>query len=260
MSESQSNHRRTAADRPLAGQVAIVTGGGRGIGRAIALELAAAGASVVVNYHRSQDDAETVADMCRQLAGRALAVGADVGDKDQVAHLVTAATALGPPRILVNNAGVAWTGLFSETSVDVWERLLRTNLTGTFLCTQAVLPHMLRQGYGRVVNIASIWGMVGGSCEVAYSASKGGVIAMTRALAKELGRTGITVNAVAPGAIASDMTDTLSPQDKAELEAAIPVGHIGEAEDVARCVRFLVSPRASYLTGQVISPNGGLVT
>ncbi|WP_245628884.1 elongation factor P 5-aminopentanone reductase [Alicyclobacillus shizuokensis] len=246
--------------KPLSGQVAIVTGASRGIGRAIALSLAAAGARVIVNYHRAQAEAEHVASQCRALADAALAVQADVAHPNEVSRLMSAATALGAPSILVNNAGIAWSGLFQETPWQVWQQLIGVNLTGVYLCTQAVLPYMLRAEYGRIINIASVWGLSGGACEAAYSASKGGVIALTRALAKELGRTGITVNAVAPGAVATDMTATLDAQDATQLLNEIPVGRIGTPEEVAHCVRFLALPASSYLTGQVLSPNGGLVT
>ncbi|WP_067931596.1 elongation factor P 5-aminopentanone reductase [Alicyclobacillus kakegawensis] len=246
--------------KPLSGQVAVVTGASRGIGRAVALSLAAAGARVIVNYHRAQKEAERVANQCRALADGALAVQADVAQPDEVSRLVSAATALGTPSILINNAGIAWNGLFQETPWQTWQQLIAVNLTGVYLCTQAVLPYMLRAEYGRIINIASVWGVSGGACEAAYSASKGGVIALTRALAKELGRTGITVNAVAPGAIATDMTASLATEDASQLLDEIPVGRIGAPEEVAHCVRFLALPASSYITGQVLSPSGGLVT
>ncbi|WP_051343979.1 elongation factor P 5-aminopentanone reductase [Alicyclobacillus herbarius] len=246
--------------QPLRGQVAIVTGGSRGIGESVCLALAAWGAYVVVNYRQAKDQAEAVAAKCQQLAGAARAVQADVSRPAEVERLTTFATDLGQPSILVNNAGLAWTGLFQDTPLEVWQSLLDTNLTGAFLCTKAVLPYMLRMGYGRIINVSSIWGMSGAACEVAYSAAKGGLISMTRALAKELGRTGITVNVVAPGAIATDMTHSLSTEDRAQLIAEIPAGRMGSPEDVAHCVRFLALPNSSYLTGQVISPNGGLLT
>lgn len=245
--------------RPLYGQVAIVTGASRGIGRAIALALARAGAIVIVNYKQAETAAAEVVALCQQLGSRALAVQADVTQPEAAERLVSEAAKLGPPRILVNNAGIAKTGLLVDTTLDEWRTLLDHNLTAPFLCTRAVLPHMIREHYGRIINISSIWGIAGGSCEVAYSASKGGLIAFTKALAKEVARSGITVNAVAPGAIETDMTANLSDETRAVLREETPVGRLGEPEDVAQCVLFLASPTASYLTGQVISPNGGLV-
>jgi 3-oxoacyl-[acyl-carrier protein] reductase len=246
--------------RPLYGQVAIVTGASRGIGRAVAIALAKAGAIVIVNYRQSREAAEEVAALCHEQGSRAYPVQADVTRPDDVARLVEAAVHIGPPRILVNNAGISRSKLLLDTTLEDWRALMDSNLTAPFLCTQAVLPHMLREGYGRIINMSSIWGIAGGSCEVAYSASKGGLIAFTKALAKEIAQSGITVNAVAPGAIDTDMLAGLSPADKEALLKETPMGRLGKPEDVAHCVLFLASPAASYLTGQVISPNGGLVT
>jgi 3-oxoacyl-[acyl-carrier protein] reductase len=246
--------------RPLFGQVAVVTGASRGIGRSIALTLAKAGAVVVVNYRRSREAAEEVAALCRQAGSRAYPVQADVAVPEDVRRLIAAAAEIGPPRILVNNAGISRSKLLLDTTLDDWNDLIRNNLTAPFLCTQAVLPHMIRERYGRIINISSIWGIAGGSYEVAYSASKGGLIAFTKALAKEVASAGITVNAVAPGAIDTDMLADLSDEDREVLIDETPMGRLGKPEDVAHCVLFLASPGASYLTGQVISPNGGLVT
>jgi 3-oxoacyl-[acyl-carrier protein] reductase len=245
--------------RPLFGQVAIVTGASRGIGRSIAVALARAGAHVVVNYRSSKDAAEEVVREIRTLGSRAIAVQADVTVPADVDRLIMASTELGVPRILVNNAGIASSRLLMETSLEEWESLIKSNLTAPFLCAKAVLPHMIREGYGRIINISSIWGIAGGSFEVAYSASKGGLIAFTKALAKEVGKAGITVNAVAPGAIETDMLRNLSDDELDALKQETPVGRLGRPEDVSHAVLFLASPSASYVTGQVISPNGGLV-
>jgi 3-oxoacyl-[acyl-carrier protein] reductase len=245
--------------RPLFGQVAIVTGASRGIGRSIAVALARAGAHVVVNYRSSKDAAEEVVREIRTLGSRAIAVQADVTVPADVDRLIMASTELGVPRILVNNAGIASSRLLMETSLEEWESLIKSNLTAPFLCAKAVLPHMIREGYGRIINISSIWGIAGGSFEVAYSASKGGLIAFTKALAKEVGKAGITVNAVAPGAIETDMLRNLSGDELDALKQETPVGRLGRPEDVSHAVLFLASPSASYVTGQVISPNGGLV-
>lgn len=244
--------------RPLFGQTAIVTGASRGIGRSIAVALGRAGAHVVVNYLSSRDAANEVVQTILNLGSKAVAVQADVTRQDEVNRLVVAATALGQPQILVNNAGIAEARLLLETSLEDWERMLNSNLTAPFLCTKAVLPYMLRTGYGRIINMSSIWGISGGSYEVAYSASKGGIIAFTKALAKEVGPSGITVNAVAPGAIETDMLQSLSKEEVMQLQARTPVGRLGHPDDVANAVLFLASPRTSYITGQIISPNGGL--
>lgn len=246
--------------RPLFGQVAIVTGASRGIGRSIAISLAKAGAYVVVNYLNSQSAAEEVAAIIRESGSKAIAVRADVTNPEDVRQLMTASTELGIPRILVNNAGVAHAKLLLETTLEEWESLIKSNLTAPFLCTRAVLPYMLGEQYGRIINISSIWGISGGSFEVAYSASKGGIISFTKALAKEVARSGITVNTVAPGAIETDMLQTLSSDELHAIQEETPVGRLGHPDDVSHAVLFLASPSASYMTGQVISPNGGLVT
>ncbi|GGI97065.1 beta-ketoacyl-ACP reductase [Alicyclobacillus cellulosilyticus] len=255
-----SNAHAISTTRPLYGQVAIVTGAARGIGRAIAVHLARAGAAVIVNYRRSAADAERVVSECRQTGSRALAVQADVTRPEEVERLVVAATQFGPPHILVHNAGVACWRLLHETSLDDWNLVLSTHLTGAFLCAKAVMPYMLRNRYGRIIHIASIWGMTGAAMEVAYSAAKGGLIAFTKALAKEVAPMGITVNAVAPGAVATEMLDHLREDERAQLIAQTPVGRLGKPDDVAQAVLFLATPSASFITGQVISPNGGLVT
>ncbi|MDQ0191246.1 3-oxoacyl-ACP reductase FabG [Alicyclobacillus cycloheptanicus] len=245
--------------RPLFGQVAVVTGASRGIGRSIAIALARAGAHVVVNYRQSKDAADAVVDTCRAVGSRAIAVQADVTVPEDVTNLMVMATSLGVPRILINNAGISKASLLLETSLEDWNALVKSNLTASFLCAKAVLPYMLRAEYGRIINISSIWGIAGGSYEVAYSASKGGLIAFTKALAKEVGRNGVTVNCVAPGAIETDMLQTLTSDERSALAQETPVGRLGTPEDVAHTVLFLASPSASFMTGQVISPNGGLV-
>lgn len=253
-----NNQEMFSTTRPLFGQTAIVTGASRGIGRSIAITLGRAGANVVVNYLTSEQSAREVVQTIQALGSKAILVQADVTQEEQVERLVTAATALGSPQILVNNAGITQSRLLLDTSLEEWDRMIKSNLTAPFLCTKAVLPYMLRTGYGRIINISSIWGISGGSYEVAYSASKGGIISFTKALAKEIGPSGITVNAVAPGAIETDMLQSLSQEEVLQLQARTPVGRLGHPDDVANAVLFLASPRTSYITGQIISPNGGL--
>ena len=246
--------------RPLFGQVALVTGASRGIGAAIAVALAKAGASVAINYLHNHDRAQAVVESCRTYGSRAVAIQADVTDFQAVERLMEATVKeLGEPDILVNNAGRARSALLVDTTEALWDELMNANLKAPFFCVKSVLPGMIRKRYGRIVNISSIWGIAGGSYEVAYSASKGGLIALTKALAKELGPSGITVNAVAPGAIETDMLGGLSAEDLRQISAETPVGRIGTPDDVASVALFLVSPGASFITGQIISPNGGLV-
>jgi 3-oxoacyl-[acyl-carrier protein] reductase len=164
------------------------------------------------------------------------------------------------PDILVNNAGVSQYGLLSDLSEDEWDRVIDVNLKGTFLCTQAFIPHMIRQKYGRIINVSSVWGLVGASCEAAYSAAKGGVIAFTKAMAKELAPSGITVNAVAPGVVETRMLSHLNDQERLALQQEIPVGRFAHPEEIASSVYFLALPDSGYITGQVLSPNGGWLT
>lgn len=245
----------------LTGQVAIVTGAARGIGRAIALALAQEGAAVVVNYRVQAEAAEQVVQAIRALGSDAVAVQADVTRPEDARALAAAALERwGRIDILVNNAGTALYRLLLDTSVEEWDAMMAVHLRGAFNCTQAVLPHMIRAGRGRIINISSIWGQVGAANEVAYSTAKAGLIGFTRALAKEVGRAGITVNAVAPGAIETDMLNGLSAEERAQLAAEIPLSRLGQPEDAAAAVVFLASAAGGYLTGQVISPNGGMVT
>ncbi len=242
---------------PLSGRVAIVTGSAQGIGRAIALTLARQGASVVVNYQRSKEEAQQTVEMIRELGGRATAVAADVSSPKEIQAMLVAATQFGLPDILVNNAGIPFYQLCQDTSLEEWEKMLHLNLTSTFLCTQQALPYLLRSPSGRIVNVASLWGVTGAAGESAYAAAKGGMIAFTKSLAQELGRTGITVNAVAPGAIATHMLDTLSEAEITLLKTEIPAGRIGTPEDVAYAVAFFASPQSSYITGQILQISGG---
>ena len=236
-------------------KIALVTGASRGIGAGVARRLAQEGCTVVVNYHHSEEQALALAG---EIGG--LALRADVSDPAQVFAMVdTVLKKFFQLDILVCNAGVAWQGLTQNMDVGTYRRVMGTDLDGTFYCCQAVLPQMIRQKRGQIVTISSMWGQVGGACEVAYSAAKAGVIGLTKALAKEVGPSGITVNCVAPGVIDTEMNRVLGTQALAGLAEETPLERLGTPEDVAGCVSFLCSEAGAFLTGQVIAPNGGLV-
>jgi 3-oxoacyl-[acyl-carrier protein] reductase len=243
----------------LKDQVAIVTGAGRGIGRAIALALAAEGAKVIVNYSRSAEAAEQVVAQIQAAGGEARAVQADVADNAQIEALIRAAQeTFGRVDILVNNAGITRDKLLLRMTEEDWDAVLDTNLKGAFLCTKAVASRMLKQKSGVIVNVGSVLGKVGGAGQANYSASKAGLVGLTKAAAKELGSRNIRVNAVAPGFIETDMTELLKPEQKEAILKQIPQGRFGSAEDVARAVVFLCSSDAAYIQGEVLSIDGGL--
>ena len=232
----------------------LITGASRGIGAQTARAFAQAGHRVVLNYHTSADKAKALA---AELNG--LAVQADVADPGQVhAMLQRAQQHFGGIDILINNAGISHFGLFDTLSELDWNRVMAVHLSGAFHCIQGVLPHMLHQKSGCIVNVSSIWGITGASCEVAYSTAKAGLIGMTKALAKELGPSGIRVNCVAPGVVDTDMNAVLSLEDLETLKEETPLGSICSPDEIAKTILFLSRPD-SFLTGQVISPNGGLV-
>jgi 3-oxoacyl-[acyl-carrier protein] reductase len=244
----------------LQGQAALVTGASRGIGRAVARALAEGGAAVMIGYRERQDLALEVAQAIRAGGGEAEAVQLDVADPAACEAAVAATVRrFGRIDILVNNAGTALEKLLLDTTLDEWNRLVAIHLTGVFAATRAALPHMIARRYGRVITISSIWGITGAAGEVAYSAVKAGQNGFTRALAQEVGSLGITVNAVAPGAIATEMNAGLTGEALAEWLAQTPVGRLGTPEEVAALVRFLAGPNGAFITGQVISPNGGVV-
>jgi 3-oxoacyl-[acyl-carrier protein] reductase len=242
----------------LAGHTALVTGASRGIGRAVALQLAQAGASVVVNYARSAEAAEAVVAEITAQGGSAYALQADVGKEEQVEQLMAEVLERsGSIDVLVNNAGITRDGLLMRMKTDDWQAVLDLNLSGVFLCTRAVTRPMLKQKRGRIISITSVVGLIGNAGQANYAAAKAGVIGFTRSTARELASRGITVNAVAPGFIATDMTKELKAEG---LLAAIPLGRYGEAAEVAGAVRFLAAdPAAAYITGQVLQVDGGMV-
>ncbi|HTD27347.1 MAG TPA: 3-oxoacyl-[acyl-carrier-protein] reductase [Candidatus Elarobacter sp.] len=243
----------------LTGQVALVTGGSRGIGRAIALRLAAAGATAVVNFRENSAAAEETVGLIAAAGGRSSTSRFDVGDAEAVrVGVQNIVDEHGRLDLLVNNAGVSVDALLLRLKEEDWERVLRTNLTGVFHCTKAAVRAMVRARYGRIVNLTSVVAEMGNAGQAAYAAAKAGVIGLTKSLAREVAARGITVNAVAPGLVETDMTAGLDDRQRSFYTNVIPAGRIATPEDVAAAVAFLASPEAGYITGQVLHVNGGL--
>ena len=244
----------------LSGKVALVTGGSRGIGRAISLELASQGAKVVVNYAGSQAAAEEVVALIKEQGGDAIAVQGDVASYEDAEKMVQSTLdAFGRVDILVNNAGITRDNLLSRMKEEEWDSVLNTSLKGVFHCTKAVARTMMKQRAGRIINITSVVGVIGNPGQANYVSAKAGVIGLTKSNAKELSSRGITVNAVAPGYIETDMTDKLGEEVKGKLFEAIPLQRLGRPEDIANAVSFLASDKAAYITGQVLNIDGGMV-
>ena len=234
----------------------IVTGGSRGIGRAIVEKFANENYNVILNYNKSEFAA---LDMAKKYPNVEV-FKADVSSpKDVEAMINFAESKFGGVDILINNAGISSTGLLQDLSLEEWNRLFEVNVTGTFLVTREVLPRMISKKSGKIINISSVWGMVGASTEVAYSASKAAIIGFTKALAKEVGPSNITVNAIAPGIVMTDMVSNLSVEEFEQIRAEIPLGKIGSTEDIANAAYYLASDESNYITGQIISPNGGWI-
>ena len=241
-------------------QVALITGSSRGIGRGIALELAREGWDICVNYIRQQAAAEEVVRQIRAMGRNAVAICADVADAQAVFAMVKQAeTELGPISLLVNNAGIADQALFQDVSDELWDRFLGVNLSGARNTIRAVLPHMIHEKSGCIVNISSMWGLRGASCEVAYSCTKAALIALTRSLALELAPSNIRVNCVAPGVIVTDMVEALGQDVLDELLVQTPLGRLGTPADIAHAVAFFASEKASFITGQVLTADGGFI-
>jgi 3-oxoacyl-[acyl-carrier protein] reductase len=241
------------------GRVALVTGGSRGIGRAIALRLAAAGHQVAVNYVANEDAAIETVTAVKTAGGTASAVQGDVGDEASVQALIDQVSdTLGAVEILVNNAGITRDDLLMRMKPEAWDAVIQTNLKSVYLCSRAVLRGMLRAKWGRIINISSVAGVYGNPGQANYAAAKAGVIGFTQSLAKEIGSRGITVNAVAPGFIETDMTAALGEDAAAAAVQQITLGRLGRPEEVASAVGYLASADASYITGQTIVVDGGL--
>jgi 3-oxoacyl-[acyl-carrier protein] reductase len=246
--------------KELSGRIAVVTGGSRGIGKAIALELAENGANVVINYSKDSKGAQEVAENIRNKGIDCLTIKANVSSASEVENMVeTIIERYGRIDILVNNAGITRDSLLARMKEKDWDDVIDINLKGVYNCTKSVVKIMMKQRWGRVVNISSVVGITGNPGQTNYSAAKAGIIGFTKSCARELASRGITVNAVAPGFIRTDMTDKLRNEIKKELESKIPVGRLGKPEDVAHTVLFLVSSKADYITGQVINVDGGMV-
>jgi 3-oxoacyl-(acyl-carrier-protein) reductase len=242
----------------LDGQVAIVTGASRGIGRAVAKELAEYGAAVVVNYFQSQEQADSLVEEVTGAKGRAIAVRCDVGNPDDAQAMVQRTIdEFGQIDILVNNAGVNRDRSLRRMSTEEWQEVINTDLNSAFYCTSAVLPHMVERSYGRIINMSSIIGQMGNVGQANYAAAKAGLVALTKSAAQELARYNITVNAMCPGFIETDMVIALNDEVKEALLSRIPLGRFGRPDEVAAFIRFLVT-EGDWITGQQFNPNGGM--
>jgi len=244
--------------KSMEGQTALVTGASRGIGKSIAIALAKEGAEVIINYSSSLENAKKVVSEINSFGGKAYPLQADISNENSVNELIKAVLSKNKKiDVLVNNAGITKDGLLMRMKTDDWQRVLDLNLSGVFYCTKAVSRQMLKQKKGRIINITSVVGLMGNPGQANYSAAKAGVIGLTKSAAKEFASRGITVNAVAPGFISTDMTKDIKSED---ILSAIPLGRFGDPEDVAGAVKFLAAdPSAAYITGQTLQVDGGMV-
>ena len=241
-------------------KTALITGASRGIGAKTAEALAENGYSVIINYNKSEKEAFALCERISSKGNSAFTVHADLAKSSEIAKMFEYINkTAGGVDLLVNNAGVSHIGLFTDVSEEEYDRIFDINMKSVFLCSKLCVPNMINKKCGKIINISSMWGITGASCEAVYSASKAAVIGFTKALAKELAPSGITVNCIAPGVIETDMNKNLSEEDLNALKEEIPLGRLGKAEDIANTVLFLASPAASYITGQVISADGGIV-
>lgn len=236
----------------------LITGASRGIGADIALRFASVGMNVIIHYLNSHEMANDVARRCMELGANVLTVSADLRQRADIVKMKEKLDSHQlKPDILVNNAGISHYSMVADVDEDKWDEVMAVNLKSVFLCSQLFMPYMISQRFGRIINVSSIWGISGGSCEAVYSAAKGGVNAFTKALAKELAPSGVTVNAVAPGAVKTDMMERFGEEELKMLADEIPLGRLADPEEIASLVYFLALPESSYITGQIISPNGG---
>lgn len=241
-------------------KVVLVTGGSRGIGRQVAIQLAKEGYRLLINYNKSQKEAQETCRFLRKEGYQVEIFKTDVSKQDQVKAMFDfCMDRFGSIDVLVNNSGISYEGLITDMDEEDWDRIIDTNLKSVFLCSKEALKHMISNHSGKIINISSMWGQVGASCEVAYSASKAGMIGFTKALAKEVGPSGINVNAIAPGVIMTDMMKDFDQSDIDYLKDETPLMRLGQPEDIANLVSFLVSDKADFITGQVLASNGGFV-
>lgn len=241
------------------GRVALVTGAGRGIGRAIAIELGSRGYRVALNYQNSQKTTEETVAAIRERGGAAFSYRADVSDQEQVKSLIDAIVKeAGPVEILVNNAGITRDNLLMRMKEGDWDDVLRTNLNSVYYCTQAVIRPMMKARYGRIVALSSVSGLVGNAGQTNYAAAKAGILGFMKSVAREAGARNVTANVVAPGYVDTDMTASLPDEIRGEMLQRIPLGRYGSVEDIAKAVAFLVSDDAAYITGQVLAVDGGM--
>ena len=246
--------------RSLEGKIALVTGASKGIGSGIALSLAKEGATVIVNYNSDEEGANSVVSKIKELDSYGFAIKGDISTYDGANNLINKVISdFSRIDILVNNAGICNLGLFMDLGIEELQRIVNTNFMGIMYTSHSILPHMSSRRSGRIINISSIWGNVGASCEAIYSATKGGINSFTKALGKEMAMSNITVNAVAPGVIDTAMNKWLSDEERKSLEEEIPMGRFGKVEEVGSLVAYLCKDEASYITGQIITLDGGYI-